>query len=94
MKLLMIIVHDSKREELEVFLRRQGVAHYSEVPEILGMGSTGPRLGSGAYPGKSALILTLIDQSTLDRLQASMDTFCKTCGEEIRMFAWEVTQLR
>ena len=94
MKLLMIFVHESKKEELEVFLRRQGVSHYSEVPEILGMGSSGPRLGSGAYPGKSALIMTLVDPDSLTQIRDAFGTFCETCGEEIRMFAWEVEQIR
>ncbi len=50
MKLLMIIVDDGKKEELEVLLNRAGVAGCTEIPRATGMGTTGPRLGSRRLP--------------------------------------------
>ena len=60
MKLLMLIVDEEKKEELEVFLNRAGVLGYTEIPHAVGVGSTGPRLGSRAFPKTSAVIFTVI----------------------------------
>lgn len=94
MKMLMIIVDKSKREELEVFLRKSGVAGYTEVPEAAGLGSSGMRLGSGAFPKTSAVIFTMLPEQTLERLRRGIDSFCATCGEEVRMVAWDIAVLR
>ena len=48
MKMLMIVIDESKREELAVFLNRSGVQGYTELSHAAGMGSSGPRLGSRA----------------------------------------------
>lgn len=94
MKMLMIIVDESKKEELEIFLDRSGVRGYTEVAHAAGMGSTGPRLGSSAFPRTSALVFTVMSEEALTRLQAGVDQFCATCGEELRMIAWDAEVLR
>jgi hypothetical protein len=94
MKMLMIIIDQSKREELEVFLNRSGVVGYTEISQAAGMGLTGPRLGSSAFPKSSAVIFTILDGEALQSLQKGVDSFCKTCGEELRMISWDVDVLR
>jgi hypothetical protein len=94
MKMLMVIVDESKKEELEVFLERSGVRGYTEVTHTAGMGSSGPRLGSSAFPRTSALVFTLLSEEALAKLQAGVDQFCATCGEELRMIAWDAEVLR
>ena len=94
MKMLMVIVDESKKEELEVFLERSGVRGYTEVTHAAGMGSSGPRLGSSAFPRTSALVFTLLSEEALAKLQAGVDQFCATCGEELRMIAWDAEVLR
>jgi hypothetical protein len=94
MKMLMVIVDESKKEELEVFLERSGVRGYTEVAHAAGMGSSGPRLGSSAFPRTSALVFTLLSDEALAKLQAGVDQFCATCGEELRMIAWDAEVLR
>ena len=44
MKLLMIIVDSSHKEELEVLLKRQQVTGYTEIPNTHGVGETGIRM--------------------------------------------------
>ncbi len=94
MKMLMIIVDESKKEELEVFLNRSGVAGYTELSRAAGMGSSGPRLGSRAFPRTSAVVFSVLEEMALERLLRGVDEFCATCGEELRMVAWDVDRLR
>jgi len=94
MKMLMLIVDESKKEELEVFLNHSGVQGYTEVAHAAGMGTSGLRLGSSAFPKTSALIFTILTEEALEKLQAGVDEFCATCGEELRMIVWDAEVLR
>ena len=94
MKMLMIIVDESKKEELEVFLNRTGVDGYTEVSHAAGLGSSGLRLGSSAFPKTSAVVFTMLSDKALQDLMQGVDRFCATCGEELRMVAWDVEVLR
>jgi len=94
MKMLMIIIDESKREELEVFLNRSGVVGYTEISHAAGRGMTGLRLGSSAFPKTSAVIFSILDDDALQALIEGMDRFCSTCGEELRMLSWDVDVLR
>jgi hypothetical protein len=93
MKLLMIIVEEAHKEELEVFLERSGVAGYSEIPHVIGRGMTGPRLGSGAFPKTSAIIFTAIEPEAIGDLRRGLDDFCAQCGERVKMMVWGVEQV-
>lgn len=94
MKMVMIIVDESRKEELEVFLDRSGVQGYTEVSHAAGLGSTGLRLGSSAFPRTSAVVFSMLTEESLARLNAGVDQFCASCGEELRMVAWDVDVLR
>ena len=94
MKMVMVIVDESKKEELEVFLNHSGVQGYTEVSHAAGMGSTGPRLGSSAFPQTSAVVFSVLTEEALDKLEQGIDEFCATCGEQLRMVTWDVTVLR
>ena len=93
MKLLMIIVEDSHKEEVEIFLQRAGVDGYTEIPGATGMGVTGPRLGSGAFPKTSALIFSVVDGDDVGRLKAALLDFCAVCGEKIKMLALDAEEI-
>lgn len=92
-KLLMLIIDEDKKEQLEVFLARSGVSGYTELPNALGVGTTGPRLGSGAYPKTSAVIFTVIEAGALERLVADLRAYCTECGERLRMLVWGVEEV-
>lgn len=94
MKMLMIIIDESKREELEIFLDRSGVDGFTEISHAAGMGASGPRLGSSAFPKTSAVIFSLLSEEALERLRRGVDSFCANCGEELKMIAWEAQILR
>lgn len=94
MKMLMIIIDESKKEELEVFLSHSGVEGYTEISEAKGMGSTGIRFGSRAFPKTSAVLFTILSEEAVARLMPGLDDFCATCGEKLKMISWDVDVLR
>ena len=94
MKMLMIIVDQSKREELEIFLNRSGVVGYTEISQAAGLGSSGPRLGSSAFPKTSSVVFSMLDEEAVGRLMSGVEEFCSTCGEQLRMVSWDVEVLR
>ena len=93
MKLLLIIVDGSHKEEVEAFLRSSGVPGYTEIPHALGAGITGPRMGSRAFPKTSALILSIIEEDVLQRLRDEIQSFCRDCGERVRMIVLGVEEI-
>lgn len=93
MKMLMIIVDESKKEELEVVLGEAGVVGYTELSRASGKGVTGPRLGSRAFPRTSAIVFTVLSGEALAGLRAKILEFCADCGERLRMIAWDVEEL-
>lgn len=93
MKLLMAIVDESHKEELEVYLQRSGVAAYTELPGATGVGVTGPRLGSGAFPKTSAVVFSVVDDGEVGRLKEGLLAFCAACGERVKLLAWEVEEV-
>ena len=76
MKMLMTIIDQSKREELEVFLNRSGVVGYTEISQAAGMGLTGPRLGSSAFPKTSAVVFTILDDDALNAVVIALAENC------------------
>jgi hypothetical protein len=92
-RLLMLIVDESRKEELEVFLNRVGVVGYTELPGALGVGSSGPRLGSRAFPKTSAVIFTVLSVEALDRLRGELREYCRDCGEHLKMVVWGVEEV-
>jgi len=93
MKLLMLIVDEAKKEELEVFLNRAGVVGYTEIANAVGVGSSGPRLGSRAFPKTSAVIFTVIRADALEALTADIRSYCADCGEKLKMVVWGVEEV-
>ncbi len=93
MKLLLIIIEEEHKEELETFLDRSGVVGYTEVAPVRGTGSSGPRLGSGAFPKTSALVFTLVEDPTLDEIRRGLGDLCAQCGERPRLIAWTAEEL-
>lgn len=94
MKLLMLIVDESRKEELEVFLSHaEGVVGFTEIPNAIGVGTTGLRLGSRAFPSTSAVIFTVVTAESSDRLMAALREHCRECGEKLKMFSWQVEEV-
>lgn len=93
MKLLMLIVDETKKEELEVLLNRSGVIGYTEIPRAIGVGTSGLRLGSRAFPKTSAIIFTVLSADALEQLSREIREFCAECGERLKMIVWGVEEV-
>ena len=93
MRMLMLVVDDGKKEELEVLLRKSGVSGWTEISGASGMGTTGPRLGSAVFPKTSAVLFTVVDDEKARSLAADLKTYCVECGERLRMTSWAVEEL-
>lgn len=93
MKMVMIVVDEARKEELEVVLERAGVAGYTELSRASGRGTTGPRLGSRAFPGTSAVIFSILSAERLAGLATTIRDFCHDCDVRPKIVAWDVEEL-
>lgn len=90
MKLLMIVIDEGRKEELEVFLSRSGVVGFTEIPRVFGVGVTGPRLGSRAFPRTSAVIFSILSAEALEEIRGGLHELRSAEGDELKMVAWDV----
>jgi len=72
MKMLMIICPSARRAEVTQLIERQGVNAYSEIPEIIGSGKTGKKLGTHVFPEKSSLVFTVVSEEIERGLVAAL----------------------
>jgi len=92
-KLLMLIVDGERKEQLEAFLNRSGVLGYTELPQAVGVGTSGKRLGSRAFPRTSAVIFTVLSDEALNELTSEIKRYCEDCGEHLKMIVWGVEEV-
>jgi hypothetical protein len=93
MKLLMIIVDSECREELEVLFKNQGITGYSEIPNAHGVGETGVRMGSRAYPKTSSIFFTVVEEGQATPLKKALCAYCDACDKAMRMVQWGVEEV-
>jgi nitrogen regulatory protein PII len=91
MKMLMAIVDNRRKEELELVLQKEGVHGWTEIPHVRGLGSTGPRLDSAAYPESSAIIHVLVENERIESLVQTLTAYCAQCRQHIKLLHWDVT---
>ncbi len=90
MKMLMIIVESSCIEELEVLLKKNGVEGYTEIPKVHGVGESGPRLGSSAYPKTSSVVFTVVPKERVDQVLEDIRCYCDHCLQDMKVVVWGV----
>ncbi len=93
MKMVMLVIDEARKEELEVVLEEAGVAGYTELSRAAGRGATGPKLGSRAFPRTSAVIFSVLSAEALEELRRTLRSFCEDCGERLRVIAWDVDEI-
>ena len=57
------------------------------------MGTTGPRLGSAAFPKTSAVLFTIVEDEKARSLAGELKAYCAECGERLKMASWPVEEL-
>lgn len=92
MKLLMALIDEGCKEELEIILTRAGVTGYTEIPHAVGMGTSGPRLGSAAFPKTSAVVLTFLEDGDAGRVAAAVRAQCPAKGR-VHLITWSIDAL-
>lgn len=93
MKLLMIIVDSHCREELEVLLRRKQIEGYTEIPNAHGVGASGVRMGSSAFPDTSSIFFTVLPPEEVGPLKDEICAYCEACGKNMKLFVWGVEEM-
>ena len=93
MQMLMLIVKSEHKERVETALSEHRVIGYTEIPTVYGLGSTGPRLGSRAFPETSSIILTACEKEKVDDLIAAIDESCAECRAAMRMIIWDIARM-
>ncbi|MDM7913869.1 MAG: PG0541 family transporter-associated protein [Candidatus Eisenbacteria bacterium] len=93
MEVLMIIVEQSHRERLEAALTERHVLGYTEIPTVFGMGRTGPRLGSRAFPESSSILFTVVEKGKTEELLTWIDESCSDCRERMRILVWSIDRM-
>ena len=73
MKLLLIVVDSDHATDVEGVLEASHVPGYTEVPNALGKGHTGRKLGTRAFPGSSAMYFAALP-----------DGECRSLCDELR----------
>ncbi len=91
--MVMIVVDEAKKAELEVVLNRAGVVGYTEIAPAAGLGTTGWKLGSRAFPRTSAVVFSVLEPAAVAELAAQVKAFCEHCDERLRMVAWEIEEV-
>lgn len=92
MKMLMIICPEIRQEEVRALIAKHDVQSYSEIPGVLGAGKTGTHLGTHSFPGKSALVFTVVSTGKKDELVSALKDYQTGLyeGEGLRVFALPV----
>ncbi len=95
MRLVMIIIDSEYAAEIEQMLEECGAPGYSEIPNVLGKGSTGKKFGSRAFPGSSTMYLAVLEEHCMDPLQGKLTTLRDTHGPEggLKAFTMETQEL-
>ena len=63
MKLLMVICPEERRDQVTAMVEKHGVRSFTELPQVLGEGVTGKRLGTHVWPGQSVLMASVFVSS-------------------------------
>lgn len=95
MKMVLMIVDAGHSDEIKQMMQDCEVPGYSELPEVLGKGSTGKKLGSRAFPGSSTLFMVALDQGCVDQLKQKLAKLHEKIGssEGLRAFSFDVEEM-
>ncbi len=95
MKILMLIGPEGREDDLRRLIANHAVHAYSECRGVVGEGVTGRHLGTAAFPGKSVLVFTAVEDTKLEELRAAIEDFRRTLYPEegVRAFVLPVAEM-
>jgi hypothetical protein len=91
--MMLLVVGAEARNEVEVLLRKAGAHGFTELGPATGWGETGPRLGSGAFPGTSTVLFTVLDAEAETQVRAALAGFEESGAGRVRAYAWPVEEV-
>ena len=95
MKMVIMIVDAGNADDIKQMLRDCDVPGYSELPNVLGMGTTGKKQGSRAFPGSSTLFMVALEEHCVDMLSKKLEQLHEINGssEGLKAFSFDVEEL-
>jgi len=93
LRMMMVIVDSSAREQLEVLLRKAGAPGFTEMSPAAGWGETGPHLGSRAFPKTSTVLLSVLEPEAEERVRVALAGFEEGETRRVRAYAWSVEEV-
>jgi len=92
-RMMIVIVDSAARDEVEVLLRKAGAPGFTELAAAAGLGETGFRLGSGAFPETSAVLMTVLDAAAEPNVRVALAGFEEGESRRVRAYAWGVDEV-
>ncbi len=80
--MLVIFCSGSGVERVRGLIDAHEVHGYTEIPAVLGSGTTGRHMGTRAFPGTTAVILAAVDTAKADEVLASLEELSKSCTKD------------
>ncbi len=95
MKFVLILVDADRAPDVERVLEHRGLPGYTEIPQVLGKGQTGRKLGTRAFPGATTLYFTVIPPADVAGLFAELRDLRAARGsaEGLRVFTLDTEEL-
>ncbi len=94
-KLLLITCASERVDEVRGVIEQHGVHAFTEIPEALGAGERGVKLGTRAFPGEVSLLFTVVPESKAEELGRALREFAGRLDREegMKVFALEAAEL-
>ncbi len=95
MKMVILIVDAEHIDSIKSMLKECDVPGYSEIPNVLGMGTTGIKLGNRAFPGSSTMLLIALEEHCVDMLTGKLQQFREENGssEGLKAFSFDTKEM-
>ncbi len=95
MTALLIFVDADRAGDVERLLEARGLPGYTEIPNVLGKGRTGRKLGTRAFPGSTTLYFTVATRADGEGLVRSLRELRDSRGpaEGLKVYAFNSEEL-
>jgi Nitrogen regulatory protein P-II len=90
MKMILVICPEKRTEELSRFIERHDIDYYSELHEVTGKGTKGPKFGNRIWPGTSILFAMVVPNEKKNVLMEALREYRDTLLSEESMHAFVV----
>ena len=95
MRLMMVLSPTDCLPDVQKVLDEHEIHAYTEIPNVLGAGESGRKMGTRAFPGTTSMILAILSKEESDRLVAAVRGYAEDCNccHEVRIFALPAEQV-